>query len=176
MPSDIVFDFNIDVARLIRAMDTPDDVGSVLRVHLELERALDHVIGKILLKPEKAGWRYPSQKINFLLALGIPDFRMRPAQIINNIRNGMVHKERRESLNEDEVSDLFRALNVVIGNRLTENFEFVRNKAGSAISKLYREMSTREKFCFLGFLAIGTIASFTAEFAKVAAEPSSSYK
>jgi hypothetical protein len=163
MPGDITFDFNIDIDRLVRAMDTPDDVGSVLRVHLELERALDHVIGKVLPKAEKAGWRYPSQKMNFLLAMGIPDFRMRPAQIINSIRNGIAHKERQESLNEGEVSDLFRAVNAVVGNRITEDFEFVHNQSGRITSKLYREMSVREKFCLLGFLAIGTIASLTSE-------------
>ncbi|ANW01618.1 hypothetical protein [Bradyrhizobium icense] len=58
MPADIEFDFHIDIDRLVRAMDTPDDVGTVLRVHLELERVLDHVIGKILPKPEKAQWRW----------------------------------------------------------------------------------------------------------------------
>jgi hypothetical protein len=163
MPGNIVLDFDIDIDRLGRAMDTPDDVGTVLRVHLEVERALDHVIGKVLPKPEKAGWRYPSQKINFLLAMGIPDFRMKPARIINNIRNGIVHKERREILQEHEVSSLFRAVNVVVADRVTEDFEFVRDQSGSTSSKLYRDMSVREKFCFLGFLAISTIASLNIE-------------
>jgi hypothetical protein len=162
MTDDILLDFNIDVERLARAMDTPDDVGSVLRIHLELERALDHVIGRILPNAEKAGW-CPSQKMKFLLALGIPDFRMKPAQIINRIRNGVAHKERQESLKEEEVSELLRALNTVVGNRITEEFALVRNRYGSTTSKLYRDMSVRERFCFLGFIAIGTIASMTSE-------------
>jgi hypothetical protein len=163
MPANITLDFDIDIDRLVRAMDTPDDVGTVLRVHLELERALDHVIGKVLPKAEKAGWRYPSQKMNFLLAMGIPDFRMKPAQIINSIRNGVAHKEQQERLDEAEVADLFRAVNAVVGNRITEDFEFVRNRSGRVTSKSYREMSVREKFCLLGFVAISTIASLTSE-------------
>ncbi|MCP9630443.1 hypothetical protein NML43_25405 [Rhodopseudomonas palustris] len=173
MTDETVLDFPIDVDRLTRAMDTSDDIGSVLRIHLELERALTHVVAAILPLPEKAKLNYPSQKINFLLAAGIPEFRLKPAAIINSIRNGMAHRESKDVIEENDLPSLFQAINVVIANRLTEEFELVRHRNGAQTSKKYKDMSPREKFCFLGSMAIAVTASLSNELKSASAKPPS---
>lgn len=53
MSDRMTFNFDVDAKRLFRAMETDDDIGAVIRVHFEIDRALTHVIGAMIPNPKE---------------------------------------------------------------------------------------------------------------------------
>lgn len=98
-----------DSNRWIRAMETEDEVGAVLRAHLALERLLDHYLEQRLTKELRpfiqVSERTPfGQKLAFAAAFGMPLPFLRAAHKVNDIRNKTAHKD--QPLSKEQVDQL----------------------------------------------------------------------
>jgi len=100
-----VFSFEVDVARMMRAIDTPDDIGAVVRMHFEIDRALEHIVDAMVPAAKHLRHRFMDERIRFLQALGLPDVRLQPARTINTVRNDFAHREK-ENLEQADVDAL----------------------------------------------------------------------
>jgi hypothetical protein len=169
MPSNepTVFNFDVDSGRIMRAMYTEDDIGAVIRIHFEIDRALDHIVKTMVPASNKMRLPYTGNKVDFLLALGLPELRIAPVLIINKIRNKFAHKEKEEIVLSDTV-DLLRAIETMYDRKIPENFHTIHQKKdGSRREWRFGEMSPKEKFCFLGSLALTGVAAIESDFEKV---------
>src|SRR5689334_17352746 len=102
---DITFDFDADVARIKRAYETQDDIGSIIRVHYEIERCLSHIMPKIFRNPKKLGANRVGPKLERLEAVGFTGPAIELAKAIDDIRNGVAHRDR-EELSEIDIRRL----------------------------------------------------------------------
>lgn len=86
----------IDFDRLIRAVETEDEIGTVLRIHLAMDAALGHFVKRKTageLEPYIDRPRYTGQRISLAAALGLPIPFLAAAREINKIRNDIAHSE-----------------------------------------------------------------------------------
>lgn len=158
------FNFDVDTARLKRAMDTSDDIGAVVRIHFEIERALEHVISAMIPDAPVLKHRYMSDRIRFLLALGIPKVRTTPAKIINDIRNEFAHRAK-EDISSSDVARLADSITNLLGQEIVDDFEILHTNTQQKWR--YGEMSLKEQFCCLGFIALVKVASIENDFGKI---------
>lgn len=162
----MTFNYAVDSARMMRAMDTEDDIGAVIRLHFEIDRALEHVVGAIIPNPEQLSHRYMDQRIRFLGALGLPEVRIAPARIMNEIRNRFAHKEK-ETLVDLDIIQLQKAVEALLGNVIPSHFALINNKKGSQREWRFGEMNLKQKFCLLGYMTLAGIATIENDFPKV---------
>jgi hypothetical protein len=169
------FNFPVDTARMMRAIDTPDDIGAVVRMHFEIDRALEHVVRAMVPAVKHLGHRYMDQRIRFLQALGLPDIRIEPARVINKIRNDFAHREK-EALTESDVSALEEPVSRLLSRQIPTHFALQHNmKDGSRREWVYKTMSSKERFCMLGFFTLSGVATIENDFNKIAFSPSPDY-
>ncbi|MDR6303055.1 hypothetical protein GGQ85_000736 [Nitrobacter vulgaris] len=162
-----VFNFDVDSGRIMRAMYTEDDIGAVIRIHFEIDRALDHIVRTMVPSSNTMKLPYTSSKVDFLLALGLPNLRITPVLIINSIRNKFAHREKEAIVLSDTV-DLLRAIETMYDRKIPESFQVIHQKKdGSRCEWRFGEMSPKEKFCFLGSLALAGVAMIESDFEKV---------
>lgn len=84
------------VNRLVRAAETEDEVGTVLRIHLAMDQILNHFIRQCInndLKPYIEKPRYTGQRITLSAAFGLPLPFIGAAYEINKIRNDIAHED-----------------------------------------------------------------------------------
>lgn len=149
-------------------MYTPDDIGAIIRVHYEIDQALQHVIGTLIPFPKRLKLRYMKQRIELLLALGMPEVRLQPAEIVNHIRNDFAHRDKETFLAED-VTGLHEAIVALYGREIPPTFAMLHRKDdGSTQEWRYCDMNLKEKFCFLGSFALGGVATIQTDFHKIA--------
>jgi hypothetical protein len=158
----IVFDFKLDTARLMRAFESTDDVGAIIRTHYELDRALDHVLVKFYANPRKLGANRVGPKIERLEALGFGGARVGAVRVVDDVRNGVAHRDREEICPQD-VAVLRKQIDELSGKRFKDDWQFSYKAGDCSTSLAYGEMSLRQKFCFLAFLAIAALASLPHE-------------
>ncbi len=166
MNAPIVFNFKVDSGRLRRAIETPDNIGAVIRLHFEIDRALDHIVSVMVPAPQHINHQYLEQRIRFLLSLGIPEIRLIPARIINRIRNDFAHREKDEFLDAD-IAVLSEAIEALLGNSIPTNFALINKQNGGEREWRYGEMNSKEKFCFLSYFALSGIATIENDFEKM---------
>lgn len=121
------FNFNVDSARMIRAIDTPDDIGAVVPLQFEIDRALAHIVGAMVPAAQHLNHRYMDERIRFLLSLGMPEIRLQPARVINTIRNKFAHREK-ESLNQSDIALLEEPVGKLLGGSVPTHFALRHNK------------------------------------------------
>ena len=162
MTEDTVIDFDINIRRMMQALDTSDHIGALLRVHYELDRSLEHVIQMTYPNPSAVKQNFTGQKLAALSALGVHAKRLKPATIINSLRNSFAHRGREEITTED-VTGLLNAVNVILAQPITDDFTIARHsKANSTVTeKTFSAMTAKEKFCILGFISIALIAALS---------------
>lgn len=164
----ITLNFDINTGKLMRAMTADDDIGAIVRLHLEIDRALVHIIKAMVPAPEHFRMRFTGQRINFLRALGLPNLRLEPVSVINSVRNKFAHEDR-ETILEADVLNLKQAVEALYARKLPDTFEVrYHKKDGSERRWVYREMNHKERFCFLGSLALAGLAAVEKEFAPIA--------
>jgi hypothetical protein len=163
----VVFNFEVDTAKLMRAIDTDDDVGAIVRLQFELDRALEHIVRVMVPDCKQLNHRYMDQRIRFLLSLGLPDIRVAPARVINNVRNSFAHREQ-DSFSTDDVARLHDAVAALTGTAIPTDFALINKKTDAYREWRYVEMTLKQKFCLLGFISLSGVATIENDFAKVA--------
>jgi len=124
---EVTFNFPVDTGRMIRAMETDDDVGAIVRLHFEVDRALAHVISAMIPNAEHLNHNYMEQRIRFLSALGLPETRIHPARILNEIRNRFAHKEKEIFVPQD-ISRLRDAVETLYQRKIPDHFVLAMNR------------------------------------------------
>jgi tRNA U38,U39,U40 pseudouridine synthase TruA len=157
-----ILNFELDQTKLLLAINTPDHIGAIVRIHTELDEALIHVV-KAMVPPPIPSLNYAKDRIECMVRMGLPELRVTPAIIINRVRNRFVHKNQ-QSFEAKDVSKLYEAVAKLYGGRDFSNFVFVHRKRDSDRELPYADMDTKEKFCFLGFLAIAGVAAIENDF------------
>ncbi|MBV6847842.1 hypothetical protein [Xanthomonas euvesicatoria] len=110
---DIMADW-FDTGKLIGAAETEDEIGTVLRMHLALDKILNHFLHSRItseLAPYVRLPGYTAQKIALAAAFGMPVPFLAAAHEINRIRNGMAHDG--DVLAQDKVDQLARQVNSI---------------------------------------------------------------
>lgn len=143
--------FDISTNRLLAALNTKDDVGAVIRMHFELDQALNHVAKAAVPRVDQLRLRYPEQKIRFFLALGVEDKHLEPARLLNQIRNRFAHSEGQEIVTDADVAALEGAIGVI-------GFSEVCQKVMKVVDRDYEKLTPREKFCILGVVIISHVS------------------
>lgn len=166
MNSTVTFNFEPDSARLIRAIETPDDVGAVIRVHFEIDRALEHIVNVMIPTPSLLRHQYMDSRIRFLLALGLPEVRIAPAKVINEIRNKFAHREK-ENFENSDIAKLSGSVTALIGKEVPTHFALIHKRADSQREWQYGDMTLKEKFCVLGYIALSGVATIENDFPKL---------
>jgi|SRR5882757_4382574 len=168
MTQSAIFNFPVDTARMMRAVETPDDIGAVVRIHFEIDRALEHIVNVMVPAAKHLGHRFMDQRIKFLLSLGLPEERVQPARVLNIIRNDFAHREK-EALGQSDVDSLEGPVVKMLGQSIPADFALRHNKEdGSQRGWMYGKMSYKEKFCMLGFFTLSGIATIENHFSKIA--------
>jgi len=80
-----------DTGKLIEAAETEDEIGVVLRMHLALDKILNHYL-RTRISAERVPYikipKYTGQKIPIAAALDLPVPFLAAAHELNRIRNG----------------------------------------------------------------------------------------
>jgi len=100
---------------LIAAVETEDDIGTVLRMHLIVERLLVFYLDRVRIGEIKKYIPKPrtfSGKLSLSVALGFPMPLIRIAHYINKIRNKLAHNIE-SSINPDDIKELARKVNLL---------------------------------------------------------------
>jgi hypothetical protein len=161
----VKFNFVVDTRRMMRAIDTDDDIGAVIRVHFEIDRALSHVIARLVPKPAELSLRYTEARVRLLLALGIPEVRLSPIQVVNRIRNSFAHDEGKETISEGDVRQLEASVSTMMAGRKIPTHFTLRHKSTAAErSWVYSAMTLKEKFCLGGFFIVAGVATLENDF------------
>ncbi len=159
-----VLKFDFDTAKLLLAMRTPDPIGAIVRIHTELDEALKHIV-KVMVPPPIPPLQYASERIEYLVSVGLPRLRVAPASIINTVRNNFAHSNK-QVFKAKDVSKLQCAVTKLYnGREVGSGFEFVRREKDADHTLRYDDMDDKEKFCFLGFAAIAAVAAIEVDFA-----------
>jgi hypothetical protein len=118
----VVFDHDIDSKRIIDAIFEPDDVGAIIRIHFEAERAIDYTLSKFTegrFEPSNSRWSF-SQKIELLRLIGVPSNWLAPIKTLNKHRNEFAHVGK-TTIQSQEAVDLLRQMNQM-SSTITEDF------------------------------------------------------
>lgn len=110
---DVVADW-FDTEKLIGAAETEDEIGVVLRMHLALEKILNHFLRSQItsdLAPYIKVPGYTAQKISLAAAFGMPVPFLAAAHAVNQIRNGIAHAG--DALAHDKVDQLARQVDSI---------------------------------------------------------------
>ncbi|MBZ9798800.1 hypothetical protein [Mesorhizobium sp. ES1-4] len=160
--------FEIDMKRLISALLTEDDIGTMLRCHYEAERAARHALRLIddsLPLARRGMQKYLSQMLNRLEMLGVPPHFLAPLRTLNSHRNSFGHRGQ-ELITDKQASDLMNTV-----RRITPGFGehwrlTVHGKR--AFDKTYGEATTKERYVMSACTGVTFIGAFP-EIARVAA-------
>lgn len=164
----ITFNFDVDPSKFMRAMNALDDIAAIVRIHLEIDRALIYIIEKMVPSSKHLKLHYTGHRINFLRALGLPDLRIAPVSIINSVRNEFAHKDK-EIISATDALKLLHAVEALYARKIPDSFEVIYNKKdGSKQQWIFGEMNPKEQFCFLGSLALTGIATIESEYEQIA--------
>lgn len=122
---------------IITAAETDDEIGTVLRLHLVIEKLLDFYLDRKRVGEIKTYTIAPSLfggKLSLSVAFGFPIALARIAHQINNIRNKLAHgKKGCDSINSGDIKELARRVNQL--SEIYNNF--------TTIEKRYVELPTK---------------------------------
>jgi hypothetical protein len=159
---EIVFDFEIDTARLLRAFESADDVGAIIRTHYELDRALSHVLAKFYANPKKLSANRVGPKIERLEALGFGGSRIEALRTIDDIRNAVAHRDQ-EEVRVQDVAALRTKIDELSSGRFSDEWRFSYRAQSNTLATKYSDMTLRQQFCLLAFLAIAAVVALPHE-------------
>lgn len=107
--------FSVDMNVLMASLETEDDVGAVLRMHLVFEKFLDWTFDHYVTEEKKACIQRPTNyrgKISMAAALGLPVALATAINQLNNVRNSLAH--RMEKINVSQVEQYGREVNKLV--------------------------------------------------------------
>lgn len=149
---------------MMRAMNTPDDIGAIVRLHNELDDTFKHVLDTMLPSGKPHKHRYLNDRIIALRDAGLVEVRLAPAAVINSVRNKFAHSNK-EQFQSSDVVKLAAAVEALYGGRkITDHFEIIDNRKGFERRWRFGDMNDKERFCFYGFMAIAGAAAIENDF------------
>lgn len=151
-----------DTARVFRALQTSDDIGALLRVHFDAERALSQVVNEAYIDAKALNLKYFGQKLGALAAIGVLPLRLEPLVVLNKIRNDFAHRGR-ELIEDQDVKGLWDAINKYALGSITPDFSIIYGLTGATETKVLGSMSSREKLVVLASLATFWISALPDE-------------
>jgi hypothetical protein len=163
---DVVADW-FDTEKLIDAAETEDEIGVVLRMHLALEKILNHFL-RSRIKSELAPYikvpGYTAQKIALAAAFGLPVPFLAAANEVNRIRNRIAHDG--DALAQDNVDQLARQVDTIQSispsfHPLAKRYiEFSQTKPGKRFS--FGASGVRVDFLIATFALVTEMARWVA--------------
>ncbi|QND70826.1 hypothetical protein [Tardiphaga robiniae] len=96
----------------------------------------------------------------------MPEVRVKPARLINNLRNKFAHRDK-EDFQHQDIVDLQKAIEDMIAKPIPSHFAIVNKSEDSSREWQFEKMSLKEKFCLMGFLALASIATIENDFKKL---------
>lgn len=156
----ITFSFDVDHKRLMRAVISEDEIGTLMRCHLEAERCARHVLSKLSGgRYNKKNYRFMGSVIEGLNLLGVHENFIVPLKLINDHRNSMSH-DRKEDITEKDVTDLKSAVKRLYP-KFEESYEVHLEKADKSGFNIieYKSSSNQKKYAILSIIIIGLLAS-----------------
>jgi hypothetical protein len=165
----VVLSLSIDTSRLMKALQTTDDIGAVVRVHKDLDRELRRIVRLMVPKPGRRQLDTMSARIACLKAAGLPQTRLAAAQAINAVRNALAHGDK-ECVDEADVDSLLKALRLVLGEDYEQGpvHDLTTDPYGEWN---YQTMDWKGRFCMLGATAVALVGSIENEFEKHSFRP-----
>jgi len=115
-------------------------------------------LAKLYPNPKKLAANRVGPKIERLEALGFDGPRIASLKCIDDLRNAVAHRDREEVRAED-VASLKAKINELSGGRFSDEWKFTYG------SIEYSDMTLRQQFCLLSFLAIAALAAIPHELA-----------
>lgn len=94
----VTIEHDIDRSKILDALFTEDDIGTIIRIHFEAERALNWLLHKLTDgRSEKVvkSWKF-SQKLDLCYLLGMPDRWLSPIKTLNKDGNSFAHGSQSE--------------------------------------------------------------------------------
>ncbi|MDY4285470.1 hypothetical protein [Xanthomonas sp. LF06-19] len=163
---DIIADW-LDTEKLLGAAETEDEIGVVLRMHLALEKILNHFLRSRITSDLVPYIKVPSftaQKIALAAAFGMPVPFLASAHEVNRIRNGMAHDG--DPLSKDKVAQLSRQVDSI--SRINIHFhplakryvEFSQNQPGKMFT--FGASGARIDFLIASFVLVTEMAQWLA--------------
>lgn len=165
----VLLGLNIDASRMMKALQTPDDIGAIIRVHKDLHRELKRIASVMVPKSRRRNARSVSELIECLKAAGMSESRLVASRRINLIRNAFVHSNK-ECFDETDVNGLLKAIRLVLGEDFTPStvHDLTTDPCGEWN---YPNMDHKGQFCQLGLTAVALVASIENEFEKHSLRP-----
>lgn len=135
-----------DTKRLVAAFFAGDDIGAVIRCHVEVEwaavHALDALTGNRWRRP-KGRYQYLSDKLNLLYVLGVEDRIIEAGKKLNEHRRNLAHGDQDE-IQEQQMLDLLHTVRR-FEPRLKDSF-VVRFLGEKTFDGTFNECTTRQKY------------------------------
>ena len=165
----LVLGLKVDASRMVRALQTPDAIGAIIRIHKDLDRELKRVVRVMVPDYSRLKLRTMNQRIECLKAAGLPEKRLAAPRTINLVRNAFAHGEK-ETFDQADVDELLRAIRLVLGDDYTETafHDLTTDPYGQWD---YQNMDYKGRFCLLAFVAVGLVASVKIEYEKCSFRP-----
>jgi hypothetical protein len=165
----VMLGLNVDTSRMMKAIETPDDIGAIIRLHKDLHRELKRIATVMVLKSSRRKLRSVSELIECLNVAGISEKRLAAPQWINLVRNTFAHGDK-ECFNEADVDGLLKAIRLVLGEDFTPTslHDLTTDPYGEWN---YPNMNYKGQFCQLALTAVALVASIEHEFEKHSFRP-----
>jgi hypothetical protein len=165
----VLLSVSIDTSRMMKALQTPDDIGTIIRLHKDLDRELERIVRAMVPRPRRLKLRSMSRRIEGLKVAGLSEKRLAAAETINLVRNAFAHGEK-ECFDQADVDQLLKAIQHVLGEDYTQTalHDLTTDPHGKWD---YGKMGCKGQFCLLAVMAIGLIASIEHEYEKHSFKP-----
>jgi len=121
-------------------------------------------LAKLYPNPKKLAANRVGPKIERLEALGFDGPRIASLKCIDDLRNAVAHRDREEVRAED-VASLKAKINELSGGRFSDEWKFTYGSKETTSTIEYSDMTLRQQFCLLSFLAIAALAAIPHELA-----------
>jgi hypothetical protein len=165
----VILGLKVDASRMIRALQTPDAIGAIIRIHKDLDRELKRIVRIMVPDSSRMKLHTMSQRIECLKAAGLPEKRLAAPRTINLVRNAFAHGEK-ETFDRADVDELLKAIRLVLGDDYSETalHDLTTDPYGQWD---YQNMDHKGQFCLHAFIAVGLVASVKIEFEKHSFRP-----
>lgn len=161
---DVLADW-LDTKKLIDAVETEDEIGVVLRMHLALENIINHFL-RSQITSDRAPYikvpGYTAQKVSLAAAFGMPVPFLAAVHAVNQIRNGIAHAG--DALTKEKVDQLGRqvdsikSINSSFHPLATRWVEFSHTQAGKRFT--FGNSGSRIDFLIATFVLVSEMAQW----------------
>lgn len=102
----ITLSIDLDKNLIMGALETPDDIGKIVRCHLAIEQMLEELItthSQASIDKKASFW----SKVNLARAMGVPTAICDACSYLNDLRNALAHNSKATISNTKSISEKF---------------------------------------------------------------------